>query len=748
LRDYYYFISFYGFIFNRIEKLLIITFKKIYPGRIILNLLENLNIEQKKAVEQLSGPLLVLAGAGTGKTRVLTTRLCNILHKRLATPFDILTVTFTNKAANEMKLRVEKMLGVSTAGWWIGTFHSMGARILRKYPEIVGLKKQFTIIDVDDQLRIIKQILTYHNIDDKRWPAKSLSSIIQRWKDRGCNPENSDEYGKNFANNKGVELYKSYQNRLKSLNVVDYGDLLLQNLNIFKNHSDILKSFQNKFKFILVDEYQDTNLCQYDWLNFLAKKYNNICVVGDDDQSIYSWRGAEVGNILRFEKDYKNSRTIKLEKNYRSTGNILQASNFLISKNKNRMGKNLWTEKVQGEKIEIANPNNSEEEATYVSDAIENLKTKGNKLSDAAILVRASFQTRFFEERFIKIGLPYKIIGGTKFYERLEIKDALAYLRLLVSEFDDLAFERIINVPKRGLGSQSLRKIEILARERNISLLASSRIIIKENVLNAKANNNLSNFLNLLETWRTKHRDLSAAEISELVLEESGYTGYWQNDKSVESVGRLENLKELINAISDFDDLKGFLEHIQLVMDNNNNNYLDSVNLLTLHAAKGLEFEYVFLPGWEEEIFPNRRSLEEKFLEGLEEERRLAYVGITRAKKKAWITYVNNRIIHGQWFYSMPSRFIAELPKENINKEDNNFNFSTGNLDYQNDNLEKDFQSISTITIEKNIKLGMKVFHQKFGYGIVQNIDGDNAEVKFDKTNIKRVKKDYLSLNK
>ncbi len=679
---------------------------------------------------------------------MLTSRLCNILKSHLASSFNILTVTFTNKAASEMKSRIEKMLGTSTAGWWIGTFHSMGARILRKHPEVIGLKKQFTIIDVDDQIRVLKQVLSYHDIDEKRWPAKNLNNIIQRWKDRGCNPDNVDEFGKNFGNNKGIDLYCSYQARLKSLNVVDYGDLLLQNINIFKNQPDILESYQNKFKYILVDEYQDTNFCQYNWLNMLAKKYNNICVVGDDDQSIYSWRGAEVGNILRFENDYKNSLTIKLEKNYRSTGNILEASNFLISNNKKRMGKNLWTDSGKGDKIDVINTDNSEEEAIAISDRIEILKKNKEQLSDIAILVRATFQTRFFEERFIKIGLPYKIIGGTKFYERSEIKDAIAYFRILVSDFDDLAFERIINIPRRGLGDQSLRKIEILAREKKISLLNSSRIIVQDDTLNSKAKINLSRFLNLLDVWRKKYKNLSASEISELVLEESGYTEYWQNDKSIESSGRLENLKELVNAISDFDNLKGFLEHIQLVMDNNYNNNLDSINLLTLHAAKGLEFKYVFLPGWEEEIFPNRRSLEEKFSEGLEEERRLAYVGITRAKKRAWILYANNRVIHGQWFYSMPSRFINELPEKNISKpfekKENNSNF----LDFDSINFKDNENDKITIMDNELIVKGSKVFHQKFGYGIVYDIDGENAEVKFDKTNIKKVKKEYLFVDK
>ena len=682
----------------------------------------------------------MLAGAGTGKTRVLTTKLSKIIRENYANPYEILTVTFTNKAANEMKNRVESILRINTAGWWIGTFHSMGARILRKNPEIVGLKKQFTIIDTDDQLKLLKQVLSFHNIDDKRWPAKNLSYVIQRWKDKGLNPDNIDQHGSDFANNKGAILYETYQKRLKTLNAADYGDLLLQNLNMFHIQPDIKNYYKNKFKFVLVDEYQDTNLCQYQWLQNIVNKNQNICVVGDDDQSIYSWRGAEVKNIFKFEKEYDKVKVIKLEKNYRSKANILNAANFLISNNKNRMGKDLWTDDDAGEKIEIINVNNNEEEATYISDKIEELLSSGVLLESFAILVRASYQTRAFEDRFIKIGMPYKIIGGTKFYERLEIRDALAFLRIVASDYDDLAFERIINVPKKGIGEKTIRSIEVFGREKDLSLIQATKELVKINYFSNKINNNLSNFIKLVEKWRNQ-KTLNASELAETILDESGYTEMWQNDKSVEAESRLDNLKELINAISEFDTIRSFIEHIQLVMDNELNNKNNSVNILTFHASKGLEFENIFLPGWEEEVFPNKRALEERLNEGLEEERRLAYVGITRAQKRVWILHANSRIIHGQWFYSIPSRFLSELPSDNIiSNSDTNANYF-GNLDYQNNILEN-----NNIYIENKdtILKGDRVFHQKFGYGLVINLENDNAEVNFEKTSTKKVKIDYL----
>ena len=682
----------------------------------------------------------MLAGAGTGKTRVLTTKLSKIIRENYANPYEILTVTFTNKAASEMKNRVESILRINTAGWWIGTFHSMGARILRKNPEIVGLKKQFTIIDTDDQLKLLKQVLSFHNIDDKRWPAKNLSYVIQRWKDKGLNPDNVDQHGSDFANNKGAILYETYQKRLKTLNAADYGDLLLQNLNMFHIQPDIKNYYKNKFKYVLVDEYQDTNLCQYQWLQNIVNKNQNICVVGDDDQSIYSWRGAEVKNIFKFEKEYDKVKVIKLEKNYRSKANILNAANFLISNNKNRMGKDLWTDDDAGEKIEIINVNNNEEEATYISDKIEELLSSGVLLESFAILVRASYQTRAFEDRFIKIGMPYKIIGGTKFYERLEIRDALAFLRIVASDYDDLAFERIINVPKKGIGEKTIRSIEVFRREKDLSLIQATKELVKINYFSNKINNNLSNFIKLVEKWRNQ-KTLNASELAETILDESGYTEMWQNDKSVEAESRLDNLKELINAISEFDTIRSFIEHIQLVMDNELNNKNNSVNILTFHASKGLEFENIFLPGWEEEVFPNKRALEERLNEGLEEERRLAYVGITRAQKRVWILHANSRIIHGQWFYSIPSRFLSELPSDNIiSNSDTNANYF-GNLDYQNNILEN-----NNIYIENKdtILKGDRVFHQKFGYGLVINLENDNAEVNFEKTSTKKVKIDYL----
>ena len=701
------------------------------------NFLESLNTNQKKAVLETSGPLLILAGAGTGKTRVLTTRLANILKNRLANPHETLTVTFTNKAASEMKQRVEFMLKVATDGWWIGTFHAMAARILRNHPELAGLKKQFSIIDIDDQIRLVKQALSYHNVDEKRWPPRLLHNIIQRWKDKGMNPDNISDKEK-LGNVNSKEIYKTYQNRLLTLNVVDYGDLLLHNINIFRNNPEVLASYKNKFKYILVDEYQDTNVCQHTWLKLLADQYKNICAVGDDDQSIYSWRGAEVKNILRFEDTFKNTKVIKLEENYRSTGNILEAANELVKNNKARLGKKLWTKEGQGERIKVINISNSEEEAIVVSDLIENLFSKGQKLSSIAILVRATYQTRFFEDRFIKIGLPYKIIGGTKFYERLEIRDAMAYLRLVSSDLDDLAFERIVNVPKRGLGTKSLLDIETFSRKENVSLLESCRKLLQNDHFNTKTSSNLKVFLMSLKSWKEKKEALSAAELAELILEESGYTEMWQNDKSIEAEGRLENLKELVSAISDFENLNSFLEHIQLVMDNSINNKKDTVNLLTLHAAKGLEFDNVFLPGWEEEIFPNKKSIDESLNEGLEEERRLAYVGITRAKKEVWILHANTRFIHGNWLFSSPSRFIKELPKKNI---------LTSNLFFDNNNKKEVHDQSDNLLSYENLLVGDKVFHQKFGYGIIKTLDGDNAEVAFSKTNIKKVKTNYLIKN-
>ncbi|MBT3938625.1 MAG: UvrD-helicase domain-containing protein, partial [Pelagibacterales bacterium] len=603
------------------------------------NYLFELNTEQREAVESVNGPLLVLAGAGTGKTKVLTTRLSHILHSNIAHPSEICTVTFTNKASNEMRIRVENMIGSSIAGWWLGTFHSLAARILRSNAELVNLKTTFTIIDTDDQIRLIKQILAVENIDEKRWPARSLLSIIQRWKDMGLNPidvKNVHHGGTDFANDQAIKLYQNYQNRLITLNAVDFGDLLLHVITIFKNKPDIKKLYQNKFKYILVDEFQDTNASQYYWLKTLAENHKNLCAVGDDDQSIYSWRGADVNNILNFEKDFKNTKIIRLERNYRSTGNILAAASHLIAKNQNRLGKTLWTEGDMGNKINIRTVYDGREEAQSISDEIEAYQRNNNSINNVAILVRAGFQTRTFEERFLKIGLPYQVIGGLRFYERAEIRDAIAYLRLVNSSDDQLAFERIINKPKRGLGEMTIKNIEQYSRSSKLSLEMAARKLAETDEISTKAGTSIRLFAKNLDKWRIDVNNHKLGDLAEIILEESGYVEMLKKDRSIEAPGRLDNLKELINAINEFDSLPNFLEHIQLVMDGSNNQNVETAKIMTLHASKGLEFPLVFLPGWEEGLFPNQRSIDESGESGLEEERRLAYVGITRAKNDIW----------------------------------------------------------------------------------------------------------------
>ena len=630
-----------------------------------------LNEAQIEAVKTVNGPLLVLAGAGTGKTRVLTSRLSYILQNNIAHPSQICTVTFTNKAANEMRIRVEKMIGNSVAGWWLGTFHSLAARILRSNAELVNLKNTFTIIDTDDQIRLIKQVLSLENIDEKRWPARSLLSIIQRWKDMGLNPidvKDAFHSGTDFANNQAIKLYKLYQNRLLTLNAADFGDLLLHVITIFQKHSEIKKLYQNKFKYILVDEFQDTNASQYYWLKTLAEEHKNLCAVGDDDQSIYSWRGADVTNILNFEKDFKNTKTIRLEENYRSTGNILAAASGLIAKNQSRLGKTLWTKGEMGDKINIRTVFDGKEEAESISDEIESYQRNKNSLNNVAILVRAGFQTRTFEERFLKIGLPYQVIGGLRFYERAEIRDAIAYLRLINSSDDQLAFERIINKPKRGLGDKTIRQIEQYSRSSKLNLEMAARKLAETDELTSKASSSIRLFSKKIDKWREDLSKNKLGELVELVLEESGYIEMLKKDRSIEAPGRLDNLKELVNAINEFESLQNFLEHIQLVMEGANNQNLETAKIMTLHAAKGLEFPLVFLPGWEEGLFPNQRSVDESGESGLEEERRLAYVGITRAKNNVWIFNANSRLTHGQWIDCIPSRFIDELPDKNINR--------------------------------------------------------------------------------
>ena len=629
-----------------------------------------LNDEQRRAIEATEGPVLVLAGAGTGKTRVLTTRIAHILSMGLARPGEILAVTFTNKAAREMKERIGRLVGERVEGMpWLGTFHAIGTRILRRHAELVGLRSDFTILDMDDQLRLIKQIIQAEGIDEKRWPARQFAAFIDGWKNKGLGPNEVPPLeGRAFANGKGGELYRAYQNRLLTLNACDFGDLLNHVIRIWKTHPDVLADWQRRFRYILVDEYQDTNVAQYIWLRLLAVGTKNVCCVGDDDQSIYGWRGAEVDNILRFEHDFPGALVIRLERNYRSTTHILAAASHLIAHNEGRLGKTLFTEENHddADKVLVANAWDSEEEARSIGDEIESLQRKGHALNEIAILVRASFQMREFEDRFVTLGLPYRVIGGPRFYERMEIRDALAYFRVVSQPADDLAFERIVNTPKRGLGDATLQQVHALARLQGVPLTEASRRIVETEELKPKARTTLKGLVQSFERWRGQLDALPHTELAGLILDESGYTEMWQNDKSAEAPGRLENLKELLKAMEDYESLPAFLEHVSLVMDTENDASLDAVNLMTLHSAKGLEFETVFLPGWEEGLFPHQRALDEGGRAGLEEERRLAYVGITRAKKRALIWFATNRRIHGSWQSSIPSRFLDELPEPHV----------------------------------------------------------------------------------
>jgi DNA helicase-2/ATP-dependent DNA helicase PcrA len=693
--------------------------------------LAGLNAEQRLAVETLDGPLLVLAGAGTGKTRVLTVRIAHILATGRARPGEILAVTFTNKAAREMKGRVGDIVGHVVEGMpWLGTFHSIGVKILRRHAEMVGLKSDFTILDVDDQIRLLKQLLAAENIDEKRWPARVLAMLIDGWKNRGLTPEQVPPgEAAAFANGKGLKLYKAFQERLKILNACDFGDLLLECIRLFREQPEVLRQYQVRFRFILVDEYQDTNVAQYLWLRLLAQRANkpsplageggersepgegrsaaaqpqpspdralrdlsspargegtptlpspargegnkNICCVGDDDQSIYGWRGAEVDNILRFEHDFPGATVIRLERNYRSTGHILAAASHLIAHNEGRLGKTLRTDDELGEKVAVTGSWDSEEEARAIGEEIEQLQRgdqsgKPHKLNQIAILVRASFQMREFEDRFVTLGLPYRVIGGPRFYERAEIRDALAYLRVVNSPTDDLAFERIVNVPKRGLGDATVQLLHDHARKRRVPLTAAARTMVDTGELKPKPRGSLRGLLDSIERWRHQRDALPHTELAEIILDESGYTEMWQKDRSADAAGRLENLKELVRSMEDFENLAGFLEHISLVMDNEKGADADAVNIMTLHAAKGLEFDTVFLPGWEEGVFPNQRALDDQGRAGLEEERRLGHVGITRAKKRAKIYFATNRRMHGLWQTNIPSRFLDELPEANV----------------------------------------------------------------------------------
>jgi DNA helicase II / ATP-dependent DNA helicase PcrA len=746
-----------------------------------LRYLDGLNAEQRAAVEALDGPVLVLAGAGTGKTRVLTTRIAHILASGRAFPSQILAVTFTNKASREMKERIALLTGAVAEGMpWLGTFHAISTKILRRHAELVGLKSSFTILDTDDQIRLLKQVLVAENIDDKRWPARSLAYQIDAWKNRGLDPAHVPAgEAAAFADGKGKSLYALYQERLKILNAADFGDLLLECLRLFRENPDVLKDYQARFRYMLVDEYQDTNTVQYLWLRLLAQGRHNVCCVGDDDQSIYGWRGADVDNILRFETDFPGAKIIRLERNYRSTGHILAVAARLIAHNQGRLGKTLFTDDEMGDKPTVAGVWDSEEEARVIGDEIEGLQRKGHALEEIAILVRASFQMREFEERFITLGLPYRVIGGPRFYERAEIRDAIAYLRCVAQPDDDLAFERIFNVPKRGLGDATLQLLHDHARRERISLMQSVRLMVETEELKPKQRQSLRELLNDFARWRALIDTKPQGELAETILEESGYTDMWKRDRTAEAAGRLENLKELVRSMEEFPDLSSFLEHVSLVMEAESKDVEDRVSVMTLHAAKGLEFETVFLPGWEEGLFPHQRSLDEQGRAGLEEERRLAYVGITRAKRRAKIYFATNRRIRGLWQTTIPSRFLDELPSDHVDVvEANSANAYGGyaqsrfaNMDtYQSTYATPGWQRAQARTQESSwtksaarrgplqiegdlvakssvgssYAKGARVFHIKFGTGTVAAVDGNKLTVDFDKAGRKMVLETFV----
>ncbi|SFR43504.1 ATP-dependent helicase [Litoreibacter janthinus] len=787
--------------------------------------LDGLNPAQREAVETLDGPVLMLAGAGTGKTKALTARIAHLLTTGRARPNEVLAVTFTNKAAREMKNRVGALLGEAVEGVpWLGTFHSICVKQLRRHAELVGLKSNFTILDTDDQIRLLKQLIVAEGIDDKRWPARMLAGLIDSWKNRAWTPDALPASEAGAYDNKGGKLYAQYQDRLRTLNACDFGDLLLHMVTIFQKHPDVLEQYQRWFRYILVDEYQDTNVAQYMWLRLLAAAHRNICCVGDDDQSIYGWRGAEVGNILRFEKDFEGAKIVKLEQNYRSTEHILGAASGVIAGNKGRLGKTLFTEAKGGEKVRLIGHWDGEEEARWIGDEIESLQsgTRGLTpigLNDMAILVRASHQMRSFEDRFLTIGLPYRVIGGPRFYERLEIRDAMAYFRLAVSLDDDLAFERIVNTPKRGLADKSVQIIRAAANGNGVSLIEGAKIAIEANALKGKAKSELPKLIASLERWHGLTRgplrqvfvseaeaandvverfeygepDVNHIQLAEMILDESGYTASYfkpedPNDPDAapipitpEAPGRLDNLKELVKALEQFENLQGFLEHIALVMDNDSEDATEKVSIMTLHAAKGLEFPAVFLPGWEDGLFPSQRSMDESGLKGLEEERRLAYVGITRAEELCTISFAGNRRVYGQWQSALPSRFVDELPERHVEiltppglyghqastvgdmmdalggsdlheaaAKANVYNSpgwrrlqerqsSRGmSQPRESKNMVIDAQAVSSFTV------GERVFHQKFGYGEIMAVEGDKLDVSFDKAGDKKVVGKFL----
>lgn len=749
--------------------------------------LNGLNPPQREAVLTTEGPVLLLAGAGTGKTAALTARMAQILYTRLAWPSEILAVTFTNKAAREMRERIGAMVGEAVEGMpWLGTFHSIGAKLLRRHAEVVGLQSNFTIIDTDDQIRLLKQLIQSEDLDEKRFPARGLAALLDKWKNAGKSPSDLDAADNEaYANGKGQQMYALYQARLLALNACDFGDLLLHGLNLLKNNRDILEKYQAQFKYILVDEYQDTNAVQYLWLRLLAQKRKNICCVGDDDQSIYSWRGAEVANILRFEKDFPGAKIIKLEQNYRSTPHILAAASGLIDSNSARLGKTLWTELDEGEKVRIIGVWDGPEEARRVGEEIESLQYKGESLDSIAILVRAQHQTREFEDRFIQIGMNYRIVGGFRFYERAEIRDAIAYLRVVNQPADDLAFERIVNVPKRGIGDKAVEKIHIVARTDMTPLTVAAARLVGTDELSGKARKSLADLVVDIARWRDEASRMTPADLTRLILDESGYTAVLQAERSVEASGRLENLNELTRAMEEYETLGEFLEHVSLVMDNERGDPGASVTIMTIHAAKGLEYDNIFLVGWEDGIFPSQRALDEGGLASLEEERRLAYVAITRARRKCTIIHAANRRIYGQWTSSIPSRFIEELPPEHIEAEQTmtggaslwRANWSehsdpfahlaaanqgrsnargpgwqrattSGGFNPRPQRIAENTRSAVSLGNKgrDDLELGMRVFHEKFGYGLIAEIEGNKLEIDFEVAGRKRVMDSFISI--
>jgi DNA helicase-2/ATP-dependent DNA helicase PcrA len=729
--------------------------------------LANLNPAQMQAVRALDGPVLVLAGAGTGKTRVLTTRLAHLLHSGKAWPSQVLAVTFTNKAAQEMRERVAQLMGGPDGekrpveGWWLGTFHALAARMLRRHAELAGLSPNFTIIDPDDQVRLMKQIMEGENIDVKKNPPKFVIAQIDRWKDKGrvWSDLGQGDAG-DLAGGAAVKLYRLYQERLRTVNACDFGDLLLHMIMILRDpkHADVLADYHRRFRYIMVDEYQDTNVAQYMWLRLLAQGSNNICCVGDDDQSIYGWRGAEVGNILRFEKDFPGAQIIRLEQNYRSTGHILGAAGGVIAHNEDRLGKTLWSEAGDGEKITVRGLWDGPSEARWVGEEIEQLQHKGWRLDQMAVLVRAGFQTREFEERFIQLGLSYKVIGGQRFYERMEIRDALAYFRVTAQPADDLAFERIINTPKRGIGDTTVQTLYSFARAKAISLHEAVTQLVDTDELRPAVRATLKNLLADFARWRGLLEVAAHTEVAAQILEESGYIAMWQGDKAPDAPGRVENLRELVSGMAEYETLPAFLEHVALVLENQDKDETAHVSIMTLHGAKGLEFDAVFLPGWEEGLFPSQKTMDENGLKGLEEERRLAYVGITRARKKAFISFAANRLTYGNWVSALPSRFVDELPAGHVEVQSDSGLYGAGRSQHWDSSgmhaasrtpqraPERSFDRKVTNDAGDEFSRGTRVMHNSFGAGTVVHVDGHKLDIKFDRGGNKRVMDSFVTV--